>query len=214
MLYLTQVPGKHLNVALSVQRWEMIPGPFPGLLSPTLPIILSVSATEMAKIPSLWSKPTLWKAPGDALPSSSPHLYISDTLDLCLWGESAMEPSYDQRRETRTPDELHLCFQKPSVHLEDGDCRGGERRNRKECACALPLCLSSEVDGEHKEDHKNHEQHCHPGSPEPIHQAFLDAPVAVFPAVPVSIGGHAAEIREGAERREKSQSLLRPRGDL
>lgn len=186
----------------------MIPGPFLGLLPPTLPIFLSVNSIEMANIPSLWSKPTLWKAPGDALPSSSPHLYISDTLDFCLLGESAVEPGYDQRRETRTPDELHLCFQQPPVHLEDGDGRRRERRRsrtaKEECACALPLCLSPEADGEHQEDHEDHHQHCHPGSPEPIHQAFLDAPVAVFPAVPVGIRGQAAEIGEGAERREES----------
>lgn len=117
----------------------------------------------------------------------------------------------DERQGTQS--ELRICSQKPAVHLEGGDGRGRERR-QEECACALPLCLFSEVDGEHKEDHKDHQQHCHPGSPEPIHQAFLDAPVAVFPAVPVSIRGQAAAIRDGAERREKSQSLLRPHGHL
>lgn len=85
---------------------------------------------------------------------------------------------------------------------------------KEECACTIPLCISSVVDGEHSEDHKNHQQHCHPGSHEPIHQTFLDAPVAVFTAVPVSIRGQAAEIGEGTERREESQSLLRAHGYL
>jgi hypothetical protein len=120
----------------------MITGPFPGLLPSTLPIILSVNSTEMVNIPSLWSKPKLWKVPGDALPSSSPHLYISDTLDRCLLGESATELSYDQRRETRTQGELHLCFQQCAVH------RGRERRRvggvgrRRKSAHAPYLCAS------------------------------------------------------------------------
>ena len=55
----------------------------------------------------------------------------------------------------------------------------------------LPLRIFSEADGEHEEDHEDHQQHCHAGSPKSIHQAFLDAPVAVFPAVPVSIRDQA-----------------------
>lgn len=106
------------------------PRSLPGLLSPIFPMILIVISTEIASLPSLYSKPMLWKVLGDALPSSSPHLYISDTLDFCLLGERAMGPSYDHRRETRTQDELQVCFQQPTVFLEDGDCPRRESRKR------------------------------------------------------------------------------------
>lgn len=120
----------------------------------------------------------------------------------------------DERQGAR--DELQVPPSTGRMEMAEGE--NVEKRRigkvKEECACALPLCVSSIADGEHKEDHKDHQQHGHPGAHEPVHQAFLDAPVAVFPAVPVSIGGQAAGIGEGAERRVKSQSLLRPHGHL
>lgn len=74
-------------------------------------------------------------------------------------------------------------------------------------ASHLPLCLSSVVEGEHGQDNEDHQQHRHPGSHEPVDQAFLDAPVASLSAVPVRVGGQAADVGEGQRGKRVSHAL-------
>lgn len=175
--------------------------PFSGLLC--LPPYLSLSSAEMASTFVVVKTHVVEGARSSAF-LLTPLLHLSHSGTLPVGGKHQGTQLRLQSRDNGLAgwDEPHPGERRMRMAKEGGASR-------------LPLRLSSVAEGEHGQDNEDHQQHGHPGSHEPVDQAFLDAPVASLSAVPVSVCGQAAAV--GGGQRGKSQScpgLVGTQGEL